>query len=176
MKLRPLNFDFEPTLRVSGRMKFLLSFLFLVTVLVILSWSDARQTLALRKARTGRSGAVAEIAPAEIKRRTPEEMKQRAEEVSAVNRQVRQLNQAWDELFGDLRAFPNAAVGFLALEVNARTNSIQLVLVARNVETMADYAAWLSEKKSLGDVTITRHEQDSRGIRFTVDAKWLERR
>ncbi|MDR1276067.1 MAG: hypothetical protein LBL72_06775 [Candidatus Accumulibacter sp.] len=175
MGLKPLNLDFEPTSRVSRRTKLLLLLLCLVTLLVVLSWFDARQTLALRRARADRNGAIPEIAVDDTRRRTPEETRRLQEEVSAVNRQIRQLNQAWDRLFKDLRVHPGAAVDFLTLEVNARTNSVQLVLLAKDIETMADYAAYLSDAKSFKDVVISRHERDSRGIRFTVDAKWIEK-
>ncbi|MDR2506502.1 MAG: hypothetical protein LBD67_00665 [Candidatus Accumulibacter sp.] len=153
-------------------MKFLLLPLFLVTALIVMSWFDIRQSVIERRAAADRSNDG--YPSASRRERGAEDVRLLQEEITVVNQQIRQLNQAWDKLFGDLRAPPDGGVDFMTLEVNARANSIRLELFARNVEIMTDYAARLSEKKSLKAVLISRHEQDSRGIRFIVDAKWVE--
>ena len=153
-------------------MRFLLLPLFFVTTLIVMSWFDIRQTVIEGRSAARRDGYG--LPAASRLERGTEDARLLQEEIVVVNQQIRQLNQAWDKLFGDLHVSPDGGIDFMTLEVNAKTNSIRLELSARNVEVMTDYAARLSEKKSLKAVLISRHEQDLRGIRFIVDAKWAE--
>jgi Tfp pilus assembly protein PilN len=173
MMPRPLNLEFVRPRVVSRQAIWLLSLLSLGLLLAGLSYFDAAQTVSvLRSEKKARE--TVETTVSEAPRRSAEETRALRQEVQEVNRQIRQLNQAWEVLFGDLRSFPGAAVRLLAVDVDARTGSVRVTGLAADATTMADYAAYLAEKKSLRAVVLSRHEADAGGLRFVVDGKWTE--
>ena len=63
---------------------------------------------------------------------------------------------------------------FLATLRGAARKEAAKQQLAADATTMADYAAYLAEKKSLRAVVLSRHEADAGGLRFVVDGKWTE--
>ena len=176
MNLRPLGLDFVSSASHVPTKSGVICFLFILaaTVLMGLDFFDVRQTVLVRRSEM-KQREIGSVTISEVPRLSEEEVKSLQQEVTIVNRQIRHLNQHWDQLLNDLRVFPGGKVSTLSLEVNAITGAIRYFAVAENVETMADYAAYLSGKKSLQTVLISRHEMDEQGLRFMVDAKWAER-
>lgn len=174
MKPDRLDLDFARTARAPRWVWSVLALLSLALLLALASYFDARQTAGVRRAERQQRD-VSEAAVVEAPRRNAEEIRALRQEVKAVNRQIRQLNQSWDVLLGDLRSFPGDTVRLLGVEVDAHSGSVRVIGVAGDVESMADYAAYLASKKSLRAVLISRHEIDGDGIRFVVDGKWAQR-
>jgi cell division protein FtsB len=174
MKPGRLDLDFARTACVPRSALLVLALLALVLLLVLASYLDARQTAGIRQAQR-QQRQVNEAPVAVAPHRNAEETRVLRQEVKAVNRQIRQLNQSWDVLLGDLRSFPGDTVRLLGVEVDAHSGSVRIIGVAGNVESMADYAAYLASKKSLRAVLISRHEIDGDGIRFVVDGKWAQK-
>lgn len=173
MTPRALELEF---VRPRGRARRLLPLLGLLAVslsLTALTYFDAAQTVSLLRAEK-RSRETTETAAVETPRRSAEEARALRQEVQAVNRQIRQLNHAWEILFSDLRSFPGGSVRLLGVDVDARAGTVRVAGVAADPATMADYAAYLADKKSLRAVVLSRHEADVGSLRFVVDAKWAE--
>lgn len=174
MRRPQLGLDFARSARVSPLVwMVLLLLLFAFTIALVDIW-DASQKVALRRAER-KQREVSEKVVTPPPRRNAEEVRLLRQEIKAVNRQIRQLNLSWDGLFNDLRSYPGGEINLLALEVDAHTNSVRITGVAPDVVAMADYAANLSDKKSLRSVLISRHELDAGGVRFVVDGKWAEK-
>lgn len=174
MSVSRIKLNFWPARTVSRRALAVLGLLVAVLMLAILAYLDASQTVALRRAEK-KQREVSQTVVVEAPRLSVEDAKVVRLEIKAVNRQIRQLNQSWDVLLGDLRSYPGGVVRLLALEVDAHSGSIRVVGVAANTEAMTDYAAYLADQKSLREVLISHHEIDANGVRFVVDGKWAEK-
>ncbi len=173
MKIRPLELDFvQPRTRVRQMLP-LLGLLAVLFFFAALAYFDAAQTVSVLRTEKKRLETT-EISTTEAPRRSAEEARALRQEVQAVNRQIRQLNQAWERLFGDLRSFPGGAVRLLGVNVDARAGTLRVAGVATDAATMADYAAYLADKKNFRAVVLSRHEADVGQLRFVVDAKWVE--
>ncbi len=171
MMPRPLIHDFIPPRGQARRRLPLLGLLFVLLVGMAFAYFDVSQTVSLLRAEK-RARETTALAVVDAPRRSAEEARALRQEVQAVNRQIRQLNQSWETLFGDLRTFPGGAVRLLGVDVEARTGSVRVTGVAADATTMADYAAYLADKKSLRSVVLSRHEAEGGGLRFVIDAKW----
>lgn len=171
MNPRPLIHDFIPPQGRARKLLPLLGLLFALLAIVALIYLDASQTVSLLRAEK-RARETTLQSETVVPRRSAEEARALRQEVQAVNRQIRQLNQSWETLFGDLRTFPGGAVRLLGVDVEARTGSVRVTGVAADATTMADYAAYLADKKSLRSVVLSRHEAEGSSLRFVVDAKW----
>lgn len=174
MSLKHLGLNFSPSPRWALRHFLFLALLFLITVLTAINYLDIRQTVAVRRAEIKQREASASVV-IEAPRRSSDDTKLLQQEVQSVNRQIRQLNQHWDILLNDLRVYPGGIINPLSLEVNALSRTVRFIVIAPDIETMTDYAAYLTDKKSLDSVLISRHEIDISGLRFVVEAKWSER-
>ncbi len=173
MTPQPLDLDFVRPRCSLRRPLMLLALLIVAFVVCVLRYVDAAQTISLQRAEK-KSREVVETAVAEAPRRSAEEARALKQEVAAVNRQIRQLNQAWEVLFADLRAVPGSHVRLLGVDVDARTGSVRVMGIAPDAAEMADYAAYLADKKAFRAVVLSRHEMDASRLRFVVDAKWAE--
>lgn len=171
MMPRPLIHNFIPPHGQARKRLPLLGLLSVLLVVTVFSYFDVAQTVSLLRAEK-RARETKAQAVVETPRRSAEETRALRQEVQAVNRQIRQLNQSWETLFGDLRTFPGGNVRLLGVDVEARTGSVRVTGVAADATTMADYAAYLADKKSLRSVVLSRHEAEGGSLRFVVDAKW----
>ncbi len=174
MKPRRLDLDFVARSGAprSGRM--LLIGLAVPAVFASFAYLDAMQTVnVLRAEMAARETIVA--TPPGSPRRGMEEAKALRQELDAANRQIRQLNQSWDGLLADLRSFPGDKIRMLGVDVDARGGTVRVAGVAADAATMADYAAYLAEKKSLRAVLLLRHEADAAGLRFVIDGRWSDK-
>jgi Tfp pilus assembly protein PilN len=97
-------------------------------------------------------------------------------QANAVNTAVQQLNLPWRGLHDAIQAATPASVALLALEPDAKKNSVRITAEAKSSDDMLGYVARLQDVDWFGTVALVRHEindQDpNRPIRFQVDAQW----
>ena len=97
-------------------------------------------------------------------------------QATAVNAAVQQLNLPWRGLHDAIQAATPASVALLALEPDARKNSVRITAEAKSSDDMIGYVARLQDVDWFGTVALVRHEindQDpNRPIRFQIDAQW----
>jgi Tfp pilus assembly protein PilN len=97
-------------------------------------------------------------------------------QANAVNTAVQQLNLPWRGLHDAIQAATPASVALLALEPDAKKNSVRITAEAKSNDDMLGYVARLQDVDWFGTVALVRHEindQDpNRPIRFQVDAQW----
>ena len=97
-------------------------------------------------------------------------------QAAAVNDAVLQLNLPWRALQDTVAEATPANIAMLALEPDARKQSMKITAEARSADDMVGYVAKLGQQELFTEVTLTRHEineQDpNRPIRFQVEAHW----
>jgi len=97
-------------------------------------------------------------------------------QAAAVNAAVLQLNLPWRALHDAVQAGTPANIALLALEPDARKNTVRLTAEARSSDDMIAYVEQLQKVEWFSAVTLARHEineQDpNRPIRFQLDAQW----
>ena len=97
-------------------------------------------------------------------------------QANAVNAAVQQLNLPWRGLHDAIQAATPASVALLALEPDAKKNSVRITAEAKSSDEMIAYVARLQEVDWFGAVALVRHEineQDpNRPLRFQIDAQW----
>jgi Tfp pilus assembly protein PilN len=97
-------------------------------------------------------------------------------QAAAVNAAVLQLNLPWRALHDAVQAGTPASIALLALEPDARRNTVRITAEARSSDDMIAYVERLQTVRWFSAVTLARHEineQDpNRPIRFQLDAQW----
>ncbi len=169
-----LDLDFIPSPRLPRKAVWVC---ILSTVALLFSaacYFDAKQTVSAKRSAT-KFREVDNAPTMSHSRQSAEEIRLQQQEVKAVNRQIRQLNQSWDRLWVDLSTYPGEKVHILALEVDAVSGSIRLMAIAPSIEIMTDFSGYLAEKKSFTNVVLSRHEIENGRMRFVVDGKWAEK-
>jgi Tfp pilus assembly protein PilN len=117
-----------------------------------------------------RTQAQARAAPIAVRPPVPEA------QANAVNAAVLQLNLPWRALHDAVQAGTPANIALLALEPDARKNTVRITAEAKSSDDMIAYVEQLQKGDWFSAVSLTRHEineQDSnRPIRFQLDARW----
>jgi Tfp pilus assembly protein PilN len=117
-----------------------------------------------------RRQAQAEAAPAPVRAPVPEA------QANAVNAAVLQLNLPWRALHDAVQAGTPASIALLALEPDARRNTVRITAEAKSSDDMIAYVEQLQKGDWFSAVSLSRHEineQDpNRPIRFQLDARW----
>lgn len=97
-------------------------------------------------------------------------------QANAVNASVQQLNLPWRGLHDAVQAATPAAIALLALEPDAKKNTVRITAEAKSSDDMIAYVEALQRIDWFSAVLLARHEineQDpNRPIRFEVDAQW----
>jgi Tfp pilus assembly protein PilN len=97
-------------------------------------------------------------------------------QAAAVNAAILQLNLPWRALHDAVRSATPPSVALLALEPDAKKQTLRITAETRASEGMIDYLRSLREQEGFASVTLARHEindQDpNHPIRFQVDAQW----
>lgn len=97
-------------------------------------------------------------------------------QAAAVNAAVLQLNLPWRALHDAVQAGTPANIALLALEPDARKNTVRITAEARSSDDMIAYVEQLQKVDWFTSVLLSRHEineQDpNRPIRFQLDAQW----
>jgi Tfp pilus assembly protein PilN len=97
-------------------------------------------------------------------------------QAAAVNAAVLQLNLPWRALHDAVQAGTPANIALLALEPDARKNTVRITAEARSSDDMIAYVEQLQKVDWFSTVILARHEineQDpNRPIRFQLDAQW----
>jgi Tfp pilus assembly protein PilN len=99
-------------------------------------------------------------------------------QATAVNAAVLQLNLPWRALHDAVQAGTPANIALLALEPDARKNTVRITAEAKTSDDMIAYVEALQKVEWFSAITLARHEindQDpNRPIRFQLDAQWRE--
>jgi Tfp pilus assembly protein PilN len=123
----------------------------------------------LRMATTARTAA-STAAPVPVRAPVP------VAQAAAVNATVLQLNLPWRALHDAIQAGTPAAIALLALEPDARKNTVRITAEAKSSDDMIAYVERLQKSDWFSGVSLARHEineQDpNRPIRFQLDAQW----
>lgn len=123
----------------------------------------------LRAQSQARTPAPAPVAVA-ARTRVPEA------QAAAVNAAVLQLNLPWRALHDAVQAGTPANIALLALEPDAKKNTVRITAEARSSDDMIAYVEQLQKVDWFSTVILARHEvneQDpNRPIRFQLDAQW----
>lgn len=97
-------------------------------------------------------------------------------QAAAVNAAVLQLNLPWRALHDAVQAGTPANIALLALEPDAKKNTVRITAEARSSDDMIAYVEQLQKVDWFSTVILARHEvneQDpNRPIRFQLDAQW----
>jgi Tfp pilus assembly protein PilN len=97
-------------------------------------------------------------------------------QANVVNAAVLQLNLPWRALRDAVGAATPPTIALLALEPDARKQTLRVTAEAKNSDEMFAYVEKLKEQELFSAVLLTRHEindQDpNRPIRFQLDAIW----
>jgi Tfp pilus assembly protein PilN len=97
-------------------------------------------------------------------------------QAAAVNAAVLQLNLPWRALHDAVQAGTPANIALLAMEPDARKNSVRITAEAKSSDDMIAYVEQLQKGDWFSAVLLSRHEineQDpNRPIRFQLDAQW----
>jgi Tfp pilus assembly protein PilN len=132
---------------------------------------EQREIDGLRAQSAARTQAqVRAAAPAAVRAPVPEA------QASAVNAAVLQLNLPWRALHDAVQAGTPANIALLAMEPDARKNSVRITAEAKSSDDMIAYVEQLQKGDWFSAVLLSRHEineQDpNRPIRFQLDAQW----
>ena len=125
----------------------------------------------LRAQSAARTQATARaMAPAVARPPVPEA------QAAAVNAAVLQLNLPWRALHDAVQAGTPANIALLAMEPDAKKNSVRITAEAKSSDDMIAYVEQLQKGDWFSAVLLSRHEineQDpNRPIRFQLDALW----
>ena len=97
-------------------------------------------------------------------------------QANAVNDAIMQLNLPWRALHDVVQQATPANIAMLALEPDARKQTIKITAEAKSADDMVAYVALLGQQELFSNVSLTRHEiseQDpNRPLRFQVEAQW----
>ena len=97
-------------------------------------------------------------------------------QAGAVNAAAQQLNLPWRGLYDAVQAATPATIALLALEPDAKKNSVRITAEAKGSDDMIAYVEQLERIEWFSTVLLARHEineQDkNRPIRFQIDAQW----
>jgi len=97
-------------------------------------------------------------------------------QAGAVNAAAQQLNLPWRGLYDAVQAATPATIALLALEPDAKRNSVRITAEAKGSDDMIAYVEQLERIEWFSTVLLARHEineQDkNRPIRFQIDAQW----
>lgn len=97
-------------------------------------------------------------------------------QAGAVNAAAQQLNLPWRGLYDAVQAATPATIALLALEPDAKKNSVRITAEAKSSDDMIAYVEQLEHIEWFSTVLLARHEineQDrNRPIRFQIDAQW----
>lgn len=97
----------------------------------------------------------------------------------AINGIVLRLNLPWRTLFDSVQDTTPPGVALLALEPDARKQTIRITAEARGSDEMIAYIEQMQQQELFSAVSLIHHEineQDrNRPIRFQVDAQWKGR-
>ena len=179
--MRKMNIDFAPpglartvfrTPRQSWGVVSVLVFLAMALLGASAALRRRQAEVELLRAQTqvqARAAARAQ-APAPVRPPVPEA------QAAAVNAAVLQLNLPWRALHDAVQAGTPAHIALLALEPDAKKNTVRITAEAKSSDDMIAYVEQLQKVDWFSAVTLARHEineQDpNRPIRFQLDAQW----
>lgn len=97
----------------------------------------------------------------------------------AVNGMIARLNLPWRTLFDAVQQATPPGVALLALEPDARKQTIRITAEARGSDEMIAYIEAMQEHELFSAVSLIRHEinelDQNHPIRFQLDAQWRAR-
>jgi len=100
-------------------------------------------------------------------------------QASAVNAAVLQLNLPWRGLQEAVAAATPPAIALVALEPDARKQTLKITAEAKNADEMVAYVEQLKQQEFFLGAGLVRHEinagDPNRPLRFQVEAQWRAR-
>jgi Tfp pilus assembly protein PilN len=150
------------------------------TLLCIGAAALALQTVQERDARERQQSAARQKAAAAARApvRLPETAIPEAQ-ATAVNAAVMQLNLPWRALQDAVASATPSSIALVALEPDARKQTLKITAEARNADEMVAYVEQLKQQEFFLGAGIVRHEinasDPNRPIRFQVEAQWRAR-
>ena len=121
----------------------------------------AQGTQGARTNQSARNDAATKIPPAQA---------------AAVNGAVSQLNLPWHDLLDAIEAATPQSIALLALEPDARRQTVKGLAEARDSDAMLGYVATLSAQPFFTSVLLSKHETNTqdpnRPLRFQFEARW----
>lgn len=132
---------------------------------------DARSTRDFLLARHAVS--LRQQAPLRQASLSPQQEREVAERVKAVNPHVRALNMSWDAILRAIEPPKAMDIALLSLDTAGRAGALRLSGRASTAEEMTDYVSFLAERKNLKSAYLVKHELlREGGYRFDVEAEW----
>jgi Tfp pilus assembly protein PilN len=179
--MKPMHIDFatpgwrrtlyrlHPALLAAGAAGVLLCF-----AAGVLAWQTAQQREARERALNAARQKAAVSAPV----RLPETVIPEAQ-ATAVNTAIMQLNLPWRGLQDAVADATPSSIALVALEPDARKQTLKITAEARNADDMVAYVEQLKQQEFFLGAGIVRHEintgDPNRPIRFQVEAQWRAR-
>lgn len=146
--------------------------------LCIAAGALALQTAREREAREQQLAAARQRVAARAPARLPETVIPEAQ-VTAVNTAIMQLNLPWRALQDAVASATPGNIALVALEPDARKQTLKITAEARNADEMVGYVEQLKQQEFFLGAGIVRHEinaaDPNRPIRFQVEAQWRAR-
>lgn len=173
---RPLELDFvyrPPAAPWAGRL--LLALAVALTLDVALSWREARSAVKDREMR------IAALARAAGPARAPGKPGRPAspEELAAAADTVRRISLSWDALFAALEAASNDGIALLAVEPDAKSQTVRITAEGKDYAAALAYVLELRRAGKLERVHLVHHEvkrdDPHRAVAFSVAAAWSEK-
>jgi Tfp pilus assembly protein PilN len=179
--MRKVNIDFAPPSLARGVLRAPRPAWAMVVVTVSVACALGAANIGLR-----RSQGEVELLRAQAQVRTQAQARAAAPEAvrppvpeaqaAAVNAAVLQLNLPWRALHDAVQAGTPANIALLAMEPDAKKNSVRITAEAKSSDDMIAYVEQLQKGDWFSAVLLSRHEineQDpNRPIRFQLDAQW----
>ncbi len=98
------------------------------------------------------------------------------DEVLAVNAAIKEIVLPWPALFKSLESVNSTEVNLLALEPNAKQQTLHITAVALDNDSMMRYVEELTQQKMLKEVVLLSQESTDmsgqKAIRFVIGAAW----
>lgn len=138
----------------------------------------AMQTAREREAREQQLAAARQKVTARAPVRLPETVIPEAQ-ATAVNTAIMQLNLPWRALQDAVASATPSTIALVALEPDARKQTLKITAEARNADEMVAYVEQLKQEEFYLGAGIVRHEintaDPNRPLRFQVEAQWRAR-
>lgn len=109
-------------------------------------------------------------------RTTQQSNSNQLDEAAIVNSAIRQIALPWPALFKTLESTNQEGIKLLVLEPNVQQQSLRVVGVAMDVDSMMRYMNELNQQKTLKNVILLSQESievnQQKAIEFVVEATW----
>jgi len=107
-----------------------------------------------------------------------DQVKLAADQLTAVNRAVEQLNLPWHDLLAGVERAGTPTVSLVSIEPDPQHGLVRITAEAASADAMVDYVAGLAQQPNFRAVAIRKHQLDLQSpyqpIRFVVELSWRQ--